>query len=58
MKFPIENSIATIRENQMNARECYLNSFRKAEPRDVNVILVDISTDDANLLTLFFVKVT
>lgn len=46
IKFLIENDIATTRGDQINARECYLNSLRKAEPRDVNIILLDIYMDD------------
>lgn len=46
MMFPMENCIATVRGAQQNIRECYFNSIRKAEPRSVNVILMDIDEDN------------
>lgn len=46
MKFPTKNGIATTRGDQVNARECCLNSHGKAKSRDINVILVDIDMDD------------
>lgn len=46
MKFPMENGIVTVKSNQRNAREYYSNSIRKAEPSDINVILMDIDMDD------------
>lgn len=46
MKFPTKNSITTFRGDQRNAKECYSNSLRKAEPKDVNFILMDIDEDD------------
>lgn len=46
IKFPIENEIATVRGNKRSVRECYTNFPRKAEPRAVNVILMNIDEDD------------
>lgn len=41
MKFPTEHRTITIRADRMELRERYLNFFRKAEPRGVNMVLVD-----------------
>lgn len=46
MKFPMENGIATIIGVQRSERKYYSISIRKAEPRDVNVILMDIDMDE------------
>lgn len=48
MKFPTELDIATARDDQMSIKEHYLNSFRKAKPRDVNVILMDIDVNNVS----------
>lgn len=45
MKFPIQNDIATVKD-QRSVKECYSNSFRKVETKDVNVILIDIDEND------------
>lgn len=42
MKFPTEHGVATVRGDQRSLRLCYTNSIRKAEPRNVNVILMEI----------------
>lgn len=42
--FPTEHGIATVRDDQMDSRACYLNFF---EPHTVNIIISDI--DKANL---------
>jgi len=47
MKFPIEHKNATVRDDQKGVRKCYLNSIRKAEPWDVNVVLMDVDIVDA-----------
>lgn len=55
MKFPTKNGITTIRDDQMSARECYLNFPRKAEPRYANVILVHIDMNDTPVgMPVFF----
>lgn len=46
MKFPVEHSISTVKDDQRSARECYSNFFKKAESRDVNLILRDNDTND------------
>lgn len=46
MKFPTTNDIAIVRGDQISARQCYLNSLRKAKPRDVIIILMDIDMND------------
>lgn len=46
MKFPTENRIATVKGDKRSIRECCSLSIRKAEPRDVNFILMDIDEVD------------
>lgn len=46
MKFPIEDSITTVRNDQMSVRECYLNSHRNTKSWDVNVVLMDIDMNN------------
>lgn len=43
----MEHAIATIKDDRMGPRECYLNSLRKAKPRSVSMILVDTKMLDA-----------
>lgn len=47
MKFPTLYGIATIRSDKMGARECYLNSTRRAKPRDVSKVVMDVDIVDA-----------
>lgn len=47
MKFPTPHGIATIRSDKMGAHECYLNSTRKAKPRDVSMVVMDVDIVDA-----------
>lgn len=47
MKFPTLYGIATIRSDKMGARECYLNSTRRAKPRDVSMVVMDVDIVDA-----------
>lgn len=38
----MKNGINTIKGNQTEARECYMNTQRKAVTREVNMVMVDI----------------
>lgn len=49
VNFPTEHGIATIRRDLMGSRECYLNSLRKFEPRNVNIIITDIEADNMDV---------
>lgn len=42
----IEHEIAIGKGDQMGARECYFNFLRKAEPRDINLVLLDVEIVD------------
>lgn len=46
IKFRTKNGIVTVRGDQMGTSVCYLNSLRKSEPQDVNVILVGFKIDE------------
>lgn len=46
MKFSIEQGIKKVRGDQREAWEYYLNSIRKAEPKDVNVIITNMEMLD------------
>lgn len=46
MKFPIEKGIATVWGNQMESKECYLNSLWKAKSQSINLLIIDIEMSD------------
>ncbi|KAL2532568.1 Uncharacterized protein Adt_05919 [Abeliophyllum distichum] len=45
--FPTEGGVATIRGNQPEARKCYRNALRKAEKKEINMMICDIEMEEA-----------
>lgn len=43
MEFPVEYRIAIVRDDQRRVGECYLNLIRKAEPKDINVVIMNVT---------------
>lgn len=48
MKFLAKKGITKFKGDQSSAKECYSNSLKKVEPRDINVILNDIGVTTMN----------